>query len=315
MRLRTAAVCGFALLAVAFFATGCADFGGSDEGDIRALLNSSGYTDDDNTKGYGAEDSTPTEGGETGFLPLGDFLERIPFVRFRRYIPPGGISRQIVIDIPAYPGYPDTTALATITTDINGEFRTLFDTTQNPMLVWRKEFEDEAVRTVYLTKGTDGWRIRKVSPLHFSTVDPAYDLDIAEFRVHAASWPESDTFVLTDPDTMLSKDQLPCFVPEDTVTVWLAVESSGDSCWAFLHHGKPKWPWRWRSPYFKSGTFEFERTWYVGPEGYDKPQVRPSAQDIIGWNTLWADSSEPYVSTAWGLPYIVKLPGEEIPEE
>lgn len=301
------------LLVLAFIPLGCTRSQDTDEDAIRTLLNGSSYTNEDHTRSYGAEDSTPTQGG--GFLPGPgcDGYDTIPFVLFRRYIPRGGVSRTIVVNIPAYPGYPDTTALASITADINGEFRTLFDTTTNPIYVWRKPFQDQAVRKVYLTKNQNGWHIRKISPLEFTTVDPAYELKIVELSAHATSWPESDTFCLTTADTLLSKDELPCFVPEDTVTVWVTVSSTGDSCWTFLHHGRPRWPFR--CPYYKTGTTTFERTWHIAPEEYELPEVRPSGHDIIGWNTLWSDSSEPYVATAWGCPYIVKNPEEELPEE
>ena len=312
MKARTTAAFAVLFAAVAMLTSGCAVTGENDEDAIRSLLNGSSYTDASQEQAYGAEDSTVKNGSEG---PGSDSPGRVPFVRFRRYVPPGGVSRQITIDIPAYPGYPDTTALATITSEINGELRTLYDTTGNPMLVWRKQFRDQAVRTAYLVKTQDGWRLRKVSPLQFSTLDAAYDLDIAELKIHAASWAAGDTFRLTSPDTMLAKHELPAFEPEDEVTVWITVESTGDSCWTFLHHGRPKWPHRWRRAYLKTSTHQFQETWHIGDEGYEKPQVRPSGHDAIGWNSLWADSSQPYVSAAWGLPYIVVAPGEEIPEE
>ncbi|MEO0079378.1 MAG: hypothetical protein ABIK44_01710 [candidate division WOR-3 bacterium] len=284
----------------------------NDEESIRNLLNGSSYTDESQTRGYSSQDSTLAPGGEPGLGPGADGYETIPFVRFRRFVPQGGISRSILVQIPAYPGYPDTTALATITSDIHGEFRTLFDTTTHPMLVWRKPFHDQAVRRVYLTKGPDGWHIRKVSPLNITTVDAAYELRLVSIHVQAAS---GEVFELTTADTLLAKDELPTFVPGDTVHVQVTVQSSGDSCWVFLHHGRREWPHRWRRPYFKTGTFTFERTWSIGSEGFEVPEVRPSAHDAIGWNSLWADTSQPYVAAAWGLPYIVKQPNEAIPEE
>ncbi len=300
-----------AVVGVALIGAGCADSDDDDQAEIRLLLNGSGYTDESNTRSYGDEDSTLVGGGEQTDDP-----HRVPFVRFRRYIPPGGVSRTITVDIPAYPGYPDTTALATIVSDIHGELRTMYDTTTNPMLVWRKPFVDVATRTVYLTKTPDGWRIRRVSPLEFRTLDTAYDLSLVELKVHAASWAAGDTFYLTSGDTLLTKRELPCFVPEDTVEVWMVARSDGDSCWTFLHHGRRGPPrHHHRRAYLKESTFRFQHTWYIGPEGGDHPEVRPSGHDAIGWNSLWADSSEPYVSAAWGLPYIVKSPGEEIPEE
>ena len=310
MTSRALTLLGIATTLLAPLAAGCAVNQDSDEATIRSLLNSSGYTNESNEQSHGSEDTTLAEGGEGLDTP-----GTIPFVRFRRHIPRGGISRQLVIDIPAYPGGPDTTALATITSDITGEFRTMFDTTSNPILVWRKSLHDQAVRTVYLTKGPDGWRIRKVSPLHFSTVDPAYELNITEFKVHAASWAPGDTFILTSPDTLLAKHDLPTFEPEDEVTVWITVASTGDSCWTFLHHGRPHRPFRWRRTYFKTTTYSFQRTWHLSVEGYEQPQIRPSGHDVIGWNTLWSDTTEPYVSTAWGLPYIVMEQGSIFPEE
>jgi len=281
----------------------------ADEDAIKTLLGSSSYTDENNTRSYGAEDSTPS-GNDPGD---GDVM--IPFVRFRRYIPPGGVTRVVNVTIPAYPGYPDTTALATITADVYGEFHTLFDTTTNPLQVWRKPFHDQAVRQVYLTRDGDGWHVRKVTPLEFTTVDAAYNLRIQSLAVHAASWPDADTFRLTDPDSMLAKGDLPKFVPGDSVTVWVTASSDGDSCWAFLHHGRPRWPHRFRRAYFKTGTLTFQRTWHISTETYERPEVRPSGHDAIGWNTLWSDTTGPYVAAAWCLPYIVRNPGDPLPEE
>ncbi|MEO0081086.1 MAG: hypothetical protein ABIL25_02190 [candidate division WOR-3 bacterium] len=282
-----------------------------DETAIRNLLGSSVYTDENSTRSYGSSDSTPTSGDESS-----DQYEMIPFVRFRRYIPPGGMSRVVRVQIPAYPGDPDTTALATITTTINGDFRTMFDTTTNPILIWRKPFIDEAVRTVYLTKSRDRWRIRRLSPVRFATVDPPYELKVARIEVHAWSWSDSDTFRLTTADTLLAKEELPSFVPEDTVWVRVTVSSNGDSSWVFLHHGRPVVPHHRRRAYYRTSTTTFERLWYIGLESAGVvSEVRPSGHDAIGWGTLWADTSKPYVAAAWGVPYIVRQPGQPIPED
>jgi len=301
-----------ALLVLALVPVGCSMQRDDDEQAITDLLNSSGYTDESNDRSYGSEDTTLSDGSGG---PGADDPRRPPFVRFRRCIPQGGVSRTINIQIPAYPGYPDSTALATVSTDINGELRTMFDTTGNPILVWRKKFQDQAVRRVYLTRTRDGWRIRKVTPLEFRTVDAPYELRIRELKVHAASWRSQDTFRIHSGDTMLAKHDLPRFVPADTVTVWVEIESSGDSCWTFLHHGRPKWPHRWRRAYARTATHRFRGTWLVGDEQGQYPQVRPSGHDAIGWKSLWADTTEPYVSAAWGLPYIVAEPNQELPEE
>jgi hypothetical protein len=299
-------IAGVIAAAAVLLVTGCALERETDAAAIRTVLNGSGYTDESNEQAYGSSDSTVQPGGDG---PFADDPHRVPFIRFRRYIPRGGVSRTIEVEIE------DTTAVATITAEITGELRTMFDTTTNPIFVWRKPIHDRAVRTVFLARRDGRWRIRKVSPLAFSTIGAPYDLRIVEFKAHASSWPAGDTFRITSADTMLSKDQLPTFVPLDTVTTWVTLESTGDSAWTFLHHGRPAWPHRWRRAYLKAATHQFQGTWLIGDEGYDQPQVRPSGHDAIGWQSLWGDSSQPYVSTAWGLPYIVKEPQEEIPEE
>jgi len=289
---------------------GCSNARKDDERAIKSLLGNSGYTNDNQTSSYGAEDSTLEDG--SGSEPGRDGYERIPFVRFRRYIAPNGVSRTVDIQIPA-PGGDDTTALATITQDVNGELRTVFDTTTNPIHVWRKPFHDKSTRKVYLTKSNTGWHIRKLSPLKIETQDPAYHLAVT--RVYAVGRLSGDTFELTTTDTLLTKEQLPRFLPNDTVLVSVSVTSDGDSCWAFLHHGRPGHPRVWRRPYFKTGTFTFERVWVLGDETYDSPEVRPSIHDAIGWGTLWTDTTSPYVASAWGIPYIVKHPSEAIPDD
>jgi hypothetical protein len=282
----------------------------NDEQSIENLLSGSGYTNDEHAKNYGANDTTLERPDS---LPGFDGYEKPPFVRFRRYIPPGGVSRSVNIQIPAYPGGPDTTALATITWQVTGELRTMFDTTTNPIYVWRKPFTDKGTRRIYLEKYDDRWHIRKVSPLAVATENPAYNLNITS--IHAVSALSHDTFDLTTTDTLLAKDQLPWFLPGDTVTVTITVASDGDSCWIFLHHGRPQKPHIWRKPYWRTSTWTFERTWYVGDETYEGPAVRPSAHDAIGWGTLWSDTTKPYVAAAWGIPYIVKMPEDPLPAD
>ena len=296
-----------ALLVAAVGFTGCKRQQEDNEQAIQNLLNASGYTDENQSRSYGVDDSTPEPGGDPG--PGMDGYERIPLVRFRRFVPHSGVSRNINFQIPAYPGCPDTTALATVTTDIHGELRTAFDTTTNPIQVWRKPFYDIAVRKVLLGKDRDGWHIRKVSPLKVTTRNAPYDLRLT--RVFAVGALSHDTFELTTTDTLLSKDQLPWFTPGDTVTVSVEVASTGDSCWAFLHHGRPPRPWR--QAYFRTSTWTFERTWVIGDSG--TRIVRPSVHDAIGWGSLWADTSMPYVAAAWAVPYIVRNSGEPVPDD
>ncbi len=298
------------LAVLGLFIVGCTTQ--SDEDAIRDLIGRSAYTDDNGIRSYAGRDTSVSEGGDESMADG----ERIPFVRFVRYIPPDGVTRTVQVDIPAYPGYPDTTALATVRYTIRGEFRTVFDTTTTPILVWRKPFVDEAVRRVYLTKQGKRWRVRRLSPLRFYTTGAPYELSLAQMELHARSWPEADTYRLTTADTLLAKTELPSFTYADTVWVRVTVTSNGDSAWVFLHHGRPQWPYRARRAYWKQSTYVFERTWCIGSEGtVRKPEVRPSGHDAIGWGTLWADTSQPYVAAAWGLPYVVRSPGEPIPEE
>lgn len=281
----------------------------ADREEISRLLASSGYTGESGDRAYGAADTTLQPGGEGGGF---DFGQWIPFVRFRRYIPPRGITRNYNVQIPAYPGWPDTTALVTVTTAINGELRTMFDTTGNPILVWRKPFSDEAVRRVFLTRNEAGWNIRKVTALAVRTGNAPYDLRIDSIRVTAAS---GESLTLADPDTLLAKEELPTFVPLDTVTVTVWTSTTGDSCWAFLHHGRSTWPYHWRHPFLRFATMQFERRWLIGTESYDRPEVRHSAIDVIGWGSLFADTTQPYVSAAWGIPYVVKHANEQVPSD
>ena len=45
------------------------------------------------------------------------------------------------------------------------------------------------------------------------------------------------------------------------------------------------------------------------------PAVRHTATDVLGWQTLFGDSSATYYARAWCLPYIVMQSGETIPED
>ena len=308
---RTTTLVVAALLVAVVAIVGC-QRGDRDQQAIESLLAGSGYANDANAQSYGENDTTVEKGGD-GRLGAESY-EEIPFVRFRRYIPPDGFSRTLNIQIPAYPGGPDTTALVTITWDVIGELRTMFDTTANPIPIWRKPFHDVSVRKVYLEKYSGRWHIVKLSPLVVATQNAAYELRVAS--LHAVGRVSGEVFDLTTSDTMLTKDQLPSFVPNDTVDVTVTVTSSDDSCWVFLHHGRPARPQVMRHAYWRTGTWTFERTWVIGDEGeYDRPHVRPSIHDAIGWGTLWADSSKPYVAAAWGVPYIVKYQNEEIPAD
>jgi hypothetical protein len=300
-------------LAAALAFVGCAKQQQNDQQAVNDLLTGSDYTNDTHVSNYGANDTTLDQPDTLQGMSTEDGYGRIPFVRFRRYIPTNGIQRQVKVQIPAYPGGPDTTALATITWTITGELRTMFDTTTQPINIWRKPFTDFGTRKVYLEKYDNSWHIKKISPLKIATQNAAYNLNI--ISIHAVGLLSHDTFDLTTTDTLLTKAQLPWFEPGDTVVATVTVRSDGDSCWAFLYHGQPLKPRIWREPYWRTGTWTFERAWLVRREIYSKPCVRPSINDAIGWGTLWADTSKPYVSASWGIPYIIRMPVDTVPSD
>ncbi len=308
--MRRAVLYAVAVALAAIVVVGCGKQTPDEKQAVTNLLAASGYTDDPHASNYGASDTTLERADS---MSAAEGYERIPFVRFRRYIPPGGVQREVVVRIPADSGGPDSTALATITWTLTGELRTCFDTTTQPIYVWRKPFTDVATRKVYLEKYDGKWHILKLSPLALATRNPAYHLNVA--NIHVVSRVSHDTFDLSTTDTLLAKSQLPWFEPGDTVTITVTVQSDGDSCWVFLHHGRLGAPHVWRRPYWRTGTWTFERIWLVGDETYGRPVVRPSIHDAIGWGTLWGDSSKPYVAAAWGIPYIVKMPSDSVPAD
>jgi len=306
---RTILIAAACALASALALVGCGKQT-DDQQAVNDLIAGSDYTNDTHASNYGANDTTLDQ---PDTLQATESYGRIPFVRFRRYVPASGILRSVNVQIPAYAGGPNTAALATITWTINGELRTMFGTTTQPINVWRKPFTDVGTRKVYLEKYDNRWHIKKISPLKIATQSAAYNLNIVS--IHAVGLLSHDTFDLTTTDTLLTKDQLPWFEPGDTVIATVTVRSDGDSCWAFLYHGRPAWPHIWREPYWRTGTWTFERAWLVRQEIYNKPCVRPSINDAIGWGTLWADTSKPYVSASWGIPYIIRMPVDTVPAD
>ncbi len=122
-------------------------------------------------------------------------------------------------------------------------------------------------------------------------------------------------------NTYFTKDQLPTFKPSDTVEVTTYCEANGDSTWAFLHHGAGHKPGvglkrHWRQPFYRENTTTFKRTWVIADDSViATPAVRHSAVDVIGWETLFGDSTAKYYSRAWALPYIIKNPNDTLPDD
>lgn len=284
---------------------------GNNEEAIRTLLGTSEYTDDNQS---GASDDESSEPRRDGFEPrdvLGldyELAETLPWVRFARRID-RPIARSIIITIPAYPGYPETTALAVITASPTGSFYVHND--RGSHVAWVKDIADEGVRKVYLTQHDDTWRIRQMTPWDMRTKNAPYGINIKSVVIQAR--PSGLSYEYTTPDTMLTKRELPAFLPNDTVKVTVHVESDS-AAWAFLHRGKRGH--HVRRAFFQSSPNVFEREWIIPDDSISqRPAVRPTAIDILGWPTLFGDSLAPYNSRAWTLPYVVlDDPNSERPE-
>ncbi len=278
----------------------------NEEEEVKKVVETSLYTGKEFDKALDESDTSP------GFFSsAGGIIDSltIPWVKFRRKV--DSVERYIRVRIPAYPGYPDTTALATITARISGRFFVVNIKDSLPPPIYVRPIFDSSYSQVYLTKGKKGWKVRKITPKAITTVDASSLLKIEKFRTEAK--PSGRVFEITTSDTLLTKDQLPTFRPEDTVRVLVTISFDTDSGWIFLHRG-PKGD-RKREPFYKTSSNTFERTWIISNEPIQTAVVRPAAIDFIGWRTLFGDSSALYNSSAWALPYVIKKDEEAYPED
>jgi hypothetical protein len=290
--------------------TGCGVRNTHDEENIRTLLGTSDYTNDEHSGATDDGRTNPDGGGlgiptAGGLVPSGDTLAWVRFCRkIERPVP-----RTIEITIPAYSGYPDTTALATITATPTGQFYVHNDPLRH--VAWVKDFTDEGVRKVYLTKHNDTWRIRSITPWNMHTKAAPWTINITSLHIDAR--PSGLSYEYTTPETMLTKRQLPAFLPGDTVKVTVTVESDS-ATWAFLHRGRQGH--HSREAFYRMTPVVFEREWCIGDDSVPNlPAVRPTATDIISSPTLFGDTLAPYNSCAWTLPYIVIAnPNSDRPE-
>jgi hypothetical protein len=280
--------------------TGCSRITSRDEEEIRAELETSDYTDESHA---GATDDGTNQPKGLFFDSGSDLLgETLPWVRFVRKID-RPVTRQIVIDIPAYPGYPETTARATITAHPTGFF--YVDNDRNSHIVLKRTINDQAVRKVYLTKHDGHWFVRRMTPFNMSPADAPYPIDIASVRCEAR--PSGLNYEYTSADSMMSKRDLPAFLPGDTVKVTVRIAIEGDSGWTFLHRGRKTRPHGIREPFFRDSLNVFEREWVIADDTFPNvPAVRPVAIDVIGGQTLFSrDSLAPYNCRVWTFPYVV----------
>jgi len=237
-------------------------------------------------------------------------MDTLPWVRFARSIE-RPVQRTVTITIPAYPGYPDTTALATITNSVFGRFYVQHDSSAR--IAWVKDYVDDGIRKVYLTKhgGQRGdWRIQRMSPLNYITQNAPWPVEIASLKLEAR--PSGLTYEYTSPDTLLTKRGLPGFVEGDTVKVTVTVQSD-TATWVFLHHGDDYF--HQREAFYRTSPTAFVREWVLPVDSLrHAPLVLGNAADVISWPTLFGDTISPYNSRAWVLPYVVlKAPTQDRP--
>ncbi len=191
----------------------------------------------------------------------------------------------------------------------------------NELGLWEKSIYDQAHREVVFKKIDGRWRFYAITPIEFWTKDKKDYITIEKIEITAS--PSGNSFEIDDPLEFFKKEELPWFEPADTVHVKVTVKVvGGDSCWAFLHHGRGYRKGvgkHHRDPFYRTSVedsiYVFERDWYISDdiEKYEKPVVRHGAVDVIAGSTLYGDTTYSYIAHAYALPYIIKHVGEELP--
>jgi hypothetical protein len=246
-----------------------------------------------------------------------DGVEILPWVRFVRI----GKTRpevEYVIQIPGAEG--EGTADVRITYQFTGTF--VVDNTRDGIInPFYRPFEAMAIRNLVLRDTPDGWRIKKISPADvFSTNDGGTSISIASVRAWGSShtYPEVE---LTSPDVLLCLNELPAFVPGDTLLVTArATSANPDGCWLFLHvhsaaYGRHPHVLHWRFPFVRDASDP--ALYYVrlplpececcdGCAGV--PRIFHLAVDGIGWDTLFGDETAVYNSKMWSVPCVFAYP-------
>jgi hypothetical protein len=289
---------------IALIAVNC---GANDENDIEALLESSWFVSDGALRT--ADDSTdiPQDYPFNGLM-----ADTIPFVRWVRWIE-RPIAREY--DIVVNGDSADVLIMAKLDGAPPGYG--LFVNNDPLAPVYNRSISDTLVRRVKLYKDGNRWRIGSLTAADIYTLNTGCSVTIDEIR---ASVPQRDyEFVMSSPDTYFEKDELPIFYPSDTVIVTVTCSAENDSTWAFLHHGtghRPGLGVHIRQPFYRDNTTTFSRTWVIAEDNIiNRPAVRHSATDVLGWETLFGDSSATYYSHAWCIPYIVIDPSGSLPED
>jgi len=278
-----------------------------DEADIQSLLESSWYVGDGAIQNV--DDSTNTPKGMSGNFILSD---TIGYVRWVRWIQ-RPVQREFDIVVNG------DSAEVTITAYLQGEPPGYgFFVNNDPMgPVYQRAIKDSLKRKVKLFKDDTGWHILSLTVGNIGTIETAHPVSLSEVRAKVAS--RGYEFVVNSADTYFRKDELPIFHPNDTVLVTVTCNCEGDSTWTFHHHGcghRPGYGHHRRQAFYRDNTTTFSRTWIIADDSIrTTPAVRHSAIDVLGWETLFGDSTKTYYSRAWSLPYIVKTEEQSIPSD
>ena len=281
--------------------------GNNDEADIEALLESSWFVGDGAVRT--ADDSTDIP-QDYAFNRL--LADTIPFVRWVRWIE-RPIAREY--DIVVNGDSADVLIMAKLTG--TSPYYGLFVNNDPLGPIYNRSIIDTLVRRVKLYKDDKHWRIASLTAADIYTLNAGDPVSIDEIR---ASVPQRNyEFVINSADTYFEKDELPIFYPSDTVIITVICSAQNDSVWAFLHHGtghRPGLGIHIRQPFYRDNTTTFSRTWVIAEDNIiTRPAVRHSATDILGWESLFGDSTATYYARAWCIPYIVIDPSGSLPDD
>jgi hypothetical protein len=280
----------------------------NDEDAIQALLESSWFVGEGMVRT--ADDSTSTPKPMSGLQVLADTIGYVRWVRW--------IERPVIREYDIV--VQGDSADVTITTYLSGNppGYGIFINNDPFGPIYQRSINDIATRRVKLYRSEDGvWRLASLTVADLATIDALHPISITEIIARVPN--RNYEFVVNSPNTYFKKDELPIFYPSDTVEVTVTCSADGDSTWAFLHHGighRPGFGSHRRQPFYRETTTSFTRTWIIADDSVAfTPSVRHSATDVLGWETLFGDSTASYYSRAWGLPYIIIHPGEDLPED
>lgn len=296
------------IMAVVILIMGCGKK--DDEAEITELLDRTWFiggevqTSDDNTNTPGSANGGPILAADT--FPF--------YVKWVRFIE-RPVEKHYEIDIVGDSAFVTMTAFLKGTPPGYGFF-VANDSPVGSGPVKVRAITDSIVRKIKCFRDNAGWHIASITVADIYTVDAQHPVTIIKVEARVSG---NLVFSVDDPNTYFTKDQLPTFKPNDTVEVTVYCQADGDSTWAFLHHGAGHRPGiglkrHWRQPFYRENTTTFKRIWYIADDSVIvTPAVRHSAVDVVGWETLFGDSTATYYAHAWAIPYIIKNPNDTLP--